>query len=593
MPTVADLVVDRLRAWGVRRVFGYSGDGIDGVMGALRRAGGDPAFVQARHEESAAFMACAHAKFTGGLGVCTSTQGPGAVHLLNGLYDAALDHVPVLAIVGQQVRTALGSTYLQEIDIVRLYGDVCAYVQQVDVPDQLPMVLDRAVRAAFAARGPACIVLPHDVQQLDAPAPEAHEHGVMRSSAAGWSAPRLVPGAEDLAAASALLDGGDRVAILIGQGARAAAAEVAEIAEALQAGVAKALLGKPVLDDALPYVTGALGHLGTTASHELMMGCDTLLMVGTNEPWTKHLPPPGQARAVQIDIDGRNLGYRYPTEVNLLGDAAETLRALLPRLRRRPRSPWREQVERWIRDWRVQRDQRADEPADPVNPQAVVRGLSRVLPDSAIVCVDVGSVTYWYARDLDLRPGMQASLSSTLASMGCAVPYSVAAKEAHPHRTVVALLGDGAFQMLGMNELITVAHRWRGWSNPCLPILVLRNDDLNEVTWEQREMEGDPRFDASQDLPAFDYAGYARLLGLGATRVDDPAGIDDAWHQALTADRPYLIEAVVDPSVPLLAPHLPLAKARNIYGALSREPHAARATALFAKERRQEGERVR
>jgi pyruvate dehydrogenase (quinone) len=561
---LADAVVDRLRAWGIDRVFGYAGDGIDPLLAALRRAGGDPEYVGARHEEGAALMATGHAKFTGGVGCCVATHGPGAIHLLNGLYDAKLDGKPVVAIVGQQHRSALGSTYQQEIDTQTLYRDACsAFVATVVVAEQLNVVIDRAVRTAVAQRAPTAVILPHDVQQLEMPDELAHEHGVVTSSV-GITLPEVVPPTDALDDAADLLAAGERVAILVGQGAARAADDVVAVADRLGAGIATSLLGKPVIDDTLPQVTGCIGHLGTDAAQRLMDGCDTLLMVGTNDPWTEFLPAPGQARAVQIDIDGRHVGMRYPTELNLVGDARLTLRALLARLPHRtgPASApgatgtWRAQVERWTEDWRAELERRALAPAEPLNPQRVLHELAPRLPDDALLGVDVGSITYWYSRHLRLRGRIRAHLSSTLASMGSALPYALAAKLAHPDRLVCALLGDGAMQMNGINELITVASRWRRWADRRFVVLVLHNGDLNEVTWEQREMEGDPRFDASQDVPPFDYAGYARLLGLGGLRVDRPEDVGPAWDEALAADRPVLIEAVVDPATPLLPPKL-------------------------------------
>ncbi|MBB2912488.1 pyruvate dehydrogenase (quinone) [Streptosporangium becharense] len=590
--TVADVVVERLRRWDVRRVFGYSGDGINGLLAALRRAGGEPRFVQARHEQAAAFMATAHAKYTGGLAVCASTQGPGAVNLLNGLYDAKLDHTPVLAIVGQQSRSVLGSAYQQEIDLKVLFQGVAAeFCQTIETPEQVPMLVDRAVRHALATRSPACLIFPHDVQQAPAAGELPHEHGVIATSAVRH-ADRVAPARQDLQAAADVLNAGSRPAILVGQGARDAAAEVVRAAELLGAGVAYALLGKPVIDNTLPFVTGPTGHLGSTASYELMTGCDTLLMVGTGEPWTEFLPAPGQARAVQIDIDGRNLGSRYPTEVNLLGDAGETLRALLPLLTERRDRSWRDRVVRYGTEWRELLRSRAAEPADPVNPQAVFTELDRRLPDDVMLAVDVGSVTYWYARDLFLRPGMQASLSSTLACMGCAVPYGIAAKLARPDRPVIALAGDGAMQMLGMAEMITLARYWRDWPDPRFVILVLHNNDLNEVTWEQREKEGDPRFPASQDLPDVPYAEYARMLGFHGVEVDKPDMLGAAWDEVLAARRPALLQVRTDPAVPLLPPHQPIEQARNFYAGLAQEGEAGRAARRMLFRQQEHEERI-
>jgi pyruvate dehydrogenase (quinone) len=416
----------------------------------------------------------------------------------------------------------------------------------------VPLLLDRAFRAALATRSPTVVVLPHDVQQE--PAPEQEQaHGVVVTSPT-WRPGRLLPQAGDLRAAADLLNAGRRPALLVGQGARSARAEVVAVADALGAGIATSLLGKPYVDESLPTAAGVMGHLGTTASGFVLGRCDTLLIVGSNDPWTEFYPPPGQARAVQIDLDGRHLGNRYPIEVALPGDAAETLRALLPLLDGPADGSWRAEVEDAVRTWRELAAERARTPARPVNPEAVVAELTPRLPADAQVAVDVGSVTYWYARQLRLPEGVPAHLSSTLASMGCAIPYGLAAKLARPDRPLVALSGDGAMQMLGNAELVTVAHRWRDWADPRFVVAVLHNRDLAEVTWEQREMEGEPRFDDSQALPGFPYAGYAELLGLTGIRVDDPADLGPAWDRALAADRPVLLEVLVDPDVPLLPP---------------------------------------
>ncbi|MFI7600189.1 thiamine pyrophosphate-requiring protein [Actinoplanes sp. NPDC049681] len=588
--TVSDLLVERLSAWGVDRVFGYSGDGIDAVMGALRRAG-KPEFVQARHEEAAAFMAVGHAKYAGGPGVCLSTQGPGAVHLLNGLYDAKLDGKPVVAIVGQQASTVLGSAYQQEIDLVRLFGDVCAqFVQAAHAPEQLPMLIDRAFRTALATRSPTCVILPHDVQTAPAPDPQTHRHGVMMTSP-GLRPARVVPHEDDLRAAAEVLSAGERVAIMVGQGAYGAADEIVELAGRLGAGITTSLLGKPVLDEALPYHTGVMGHLGTTASAELMRGCDTLLLIGTNDPWTEFYPAPGQARAVQIDIDGRQLGVRYPVEVPLVGDAGETVRALLGMVPARDDRAWRDRVEGWVRRWNEIAQARADAPAEPMNPQYVVRTLTGRVPDDARIAVDVGSVVYWYARHLRLPRGVPAHLSSTLASMGCGLPYGIAAKLSAPERPVLVLTGDGAMQMTGLAELVTVAARWRDWADPRFVICVLNNRDLAEVSWEQREMEGEPRFTTSQQLPDVPYAGYAELLGLQGLRVSSPGEMAAAWETALAADRPVVIDATVDPAVPLLPPGQPFEKVKGMYAGLAAEEgdQARRAEAHLRRERADEG----
>jgi pyruvate dehydrogenase (quinone) len=547
---VADLVVDRLRNASVQRVFGYSGDGINAFMGALRRAE-DVDFVQARHEEAAAFMAVATAKYGGGLGVVTSTQGPGAVHLLNGLYDAKLDHVPVLAIVGQQDRSVLGSEYQQEIDLQLLFRDVAGFVQTVMSPESTRMVLDRAMRIAVTTRTPAVVVLPHDVQKEEDPG-AVHEHGVI-TTASGWTCARITPDTDDLEAAAELLQAADRPAILLGQGGRDAREAVVQLAERLGAGVTTSLLGKPGWDETLPISCGVMGHLGTPASGWLMKECDTLLIVGSNDPWTEFYPAPGQARAVQVDLDPARLGNRYPIEVGLHGDAGPTIDALLELIPGTHRSWGADVVDNVTRSRNILH-QRAATLTIRVNPELVVSRLSDHLPEDARVAIDVGSVTYWYARHLRLPVDVPAHLCSTLACMGAGIPYGLAAKLDAPDRPVVVLSGDGAFQMAGLAELVTVGKRWRDWADPRFVVLVLHNSDLAEVTWEQREMEGEPRFDDSQNLPTFPYAEYADLLGLTGLRVSDPSEIDHAWQAALSADRPVVIEAMVDPDVPLLPP---------------------------------------
>ncbi|HEV7825489.1 MAG TPA: thiamine pyrophosphate-requiring protein, partial [Mycobacteriales bacterium] len=517
-------------------------------------AGGDPAFVQARHEEAAAFMAVGHAKYTGGVGVVISTQGPGAVHLLNGLYDAKLDSQPVVAIMGQQAQTVLGSEYQQEVDLLGLVKDVSAeYAQTISDPMQAQMVLDRAFRTALATSSPTVVVLPHDVQQEEVPERLPQEHGVV-VTAPGFRRSRVVPYDDDLRQAADVLTSGRRVAILAGQGVKHAQEQLVAVAERLGAGIATSLLGKPYVDESLPIATGVMGHLGTTASAHLLGHCDTLLIVGSNDPWTEYYPPPGQARAVQIDLDGRHVGNRYPIEVGLVGDAAETLERLLHLLPEPEDLSWRAEVEEAVRSWHALAEERAQLPADPVNPELVIRTLSWRLPENAMVSVDVGSVTYWYARHLRLPRGVPAHLSSTLASMGSALPYGLAAKLDQPHRPLVALAGDGAMQMNGIAELITVAKRWRDWEDPRFVVCVLHNRDLAEVSWEQRETEGDPRYAESQEVPEFPYARYGELLGLRGIRVDDPADVAGAWDAALAADRPVVLEAVVDADVPLLPP---------------------------------------
>jgi len=560
---VADFVLRRLVEWGVDRIYGYPGDGINAFLGALDRAGGRPEFIQARHEEMAAFMACGHAKFTGEVGVCLATSGPGAIHLLNGLYDAKLDHQPVVAIVGQQVRAALGGSYQQEVDLLSLFKDVAhEFVQMAVDPAQMRHLVDRAVRIALAERTVTCLIVPNDVAALEALPDVPRAHGTVHSSV-GWSPPRVIPADEDLARAAVILNEGERVAMLVGQGALGATDEVIAVADILGAGVAKALLGRAAVPDDLPFVTGSIGLLGTRSSWDLMSGCDTLLMVGSSFPYSEFLPEEGQARGVQIDIDGRMLGIRYPMEAHLVGDSAQTLRALMPLLERKNDRSWQEQISASVERWWQTVEKRALEDADPINPQRVLWELSSRLPDGCILAADSGSVAGWFARNLKLRRGMAASLSGTLASMGPGVPYAIAAKFAFPDRVAIALVGDGAMQMNGLAELLTVAKYWQRWSDPRLVVLVLNNGDLNMVTWEQRALSGDPKYAASQELPDFPYAKFAELIGLRGIRVSEPDKIGAAWDEALAADRPVVLEAIVDPEVPPLPPHISFEQARN------------------------------
>ncbi|MFB7896244.1 thiamine pyrophosphate-requiring protein [Streptomyces xiamenensis] len=566
---VADFLLRRLREWDVEHVFGYAGDGINGLLAAWGRAADDPMFVQARHEEMAAFEAVGYAKYSGRLGVCVATSGPGAIHLLNGLYDAKLDHVPVVAIIGQTNRSAMGGSYQQEVDLANLFKDVASdFLETVTVPEQLPNVLDRAIRTAYGRRTVTAVIVPADVQELEYEAPSHAFKMVPSSLGLGRSAP--VPAREDLERAAAVLNAGERVAVLVGQGAAGARAEVEQAAEVLSAGVAKALLGKDVLSDELPYVTGAIGLLGTRPSYELMQGCDTLLTIGSSFPYAQFLPEFGQARAVQIEIDPHMAGMRYPYEVNLIGDAATALRELLPLLEPKKHGKWRKDLERDVARWWEVMDRRAATEADPVNPEYVAAALSPLLPDDVMLAADSGSAANWYARHLRLRPGMSGSLSGTLATMGPGVPYLIGAKFAHPERPAIALVGDGAMQMNGMAELITAARYWRRWSDPRLIVGVLNNQDLNQVTWEMRSMSGAPQFEPSQHLPDVPYAEFARSIGLHGIRVDEPGGVESAWRQALAADRPCLLEFVTDPAVPPIPPHATWEQAQATAEALLR-----------------------
>lgn len=565
--TVGDVLLARLREWGVSQVFGYPGDGINGLLAAWQRADDRPQFVQARHEEMAAFEAVGFAKFSGQVGVCAATSGPGAVHLLNGLYDAKLDHVPVVAIVGQTERSAMGGSYQQEIDLLSLYKDVCSdYIQMCTVPQQLPNLVDRAIRIALSAKSPTGIIVPSDVFDLEYQ-PPAHAFKQVPSSM-GMSGSRVVPDEEAVRQAADLLNSGNKAAMLVGQGARGCEAELAEVADLLGAGAAKALLGKDVLPDDLPWVTGSIGLLGTTASWYLMSHCDTLLTVGSNFPYTQFLPDLDQARAVQIDRSGAWIGMRYPYELNLVGDAKATLQALIPLLRRKSDRSWREHVEEHVSSWWTTVQRTAMTSADPVNPMRIFWEFSQRIPSDAIVTADSGSAANWYARHVKFPAGVRGSLSGTLATMGPGVPYAIGAKWAHPERPAIAFVGDGAMQMNGMAELITIAKYWHQWTDPRLVIAVLHNNDLNQVTWEMRAMQNSPKFPQSQDLPDVDYAAFARSLGLHGTNIDDPDALGGAWDHALGADRPTVLDVRCDPDVPPIPPHATYDQAKSLVEAV-------------------------
>jgi len=582
-------MLNRLANWGVKRIYGYPGDGINGLLGAFHEVGDRIEFTQTAHEEIAAFAACAHAKFTGEVGVCMATSGPGAIHLLNGLYDAKLDHQPVVAIVGQQQRMGLGGHYQQEVDLGSLYKDVASeYVQVLMVPQQAPHLIDRAIRIAKATRSVTCIIVPDDVAEADYEEPP-RAHGAVFSEIGFPNPPRVVPEEADVRRAAEVLNEGERVAMLIGAGAFDAADEVKEVADLLGCGVAKALNGRAALPDDLPFVTGSIGLLGTKPSNDMMENCDTLFMVGSSFPYSEWLPEPGQARGVQIDIDGKMIGIRYPMEVNLIGDSKETLRALIPHLRRKENRSWREQIEENVRRWWEILAERSMQDAQPLNPQKVFHELSPRLPERCILTGDSGSSTNWWARHLKLRDGMMAALSGTLATMCPGVPYALAAKFAYPNRPVIASMGDGAMQMLGINAMIDVAKYWERWSDPRLIVLVLNNRDLNQVTWEQRVLAGDPKLETSQNLPDFPFARYAEMLGFKGIRVDSPDQVADAWDEALGADRPVVYEAITDPEVPPLPPHIRLEQAASLAQAMVKgEPHTLRIAMQSLKGKLQE-----
>ena len=588
--TVGDHLLRRLREWGVEQVFGYPGDGINGLVTAFGAADDRPRFIQSRHEEMSAFEAVGYAKFSGRVGVCMATSGPGAIHLLNGLYDAKLDHVPVVAIVGQTERSAMGGAYQQEVDLQALFKDVASeYLVEVNVTEQLPNALDRAMRTALSRRAPTAIIIPSDLQTEEYTPPAHAFKDVPAGGSTEFAAPVVTAPESELARAAEVLNAGEKVAILVGQGARGAAAEVTAVADVLGAGVAKALLGKDVLPDDLPFVTGSIGLLGTRPSYELMRDCDTLLMIGSSFPYSQFLPEFGKARAVQIDLDGGLIGMRYPTEVNLVGDAAATLRALLPRLTGSEDRSWRDRVESGVAGWWETIEKQSHVDADPVNPMRIVWELNARLPADAIVTADSGSVANWYGKVLRMTAGVRGSLSGTLATMGNAVPYAIGAKFAHPDRPAIALTGDGAMQMNGLAELLTIRRYAERWSDPRLVVCVLHNNDLNQVTWELRAMGGAPKFEESQVLPDMSYADVARGFGLEAVTVTEPGQLGPAWDRALSAAGPVLLDVHCDPEVPPIPPHATAEQALSMVQAvLKGDPSAAHLMVEGAKTKLQE-----
>jgi pyruvate dehydrogenase (quinone) len=570
--TVSEFVIDRIKEWGVTRVFGYPGDGIgafDGVLGKLDVAGDGIEYVRPTHEEIAAFMATAHAKFTGEVGVCVATSSPGAFHLLNGLYDAQMDNVPVVAIVGQQGLDALGTFTQQESNLERVFADVACYVTTIVSPQQAQAVIDTAFRTAQARLQPAVIVLPHDVQALDAAEPGS-AHWVSRSSAVPATT-RIVPAPEGLQAAASVINAGSKVTLLVGAGARGATDQVLELAHKTGAGIVTALRGKDVIPSDVPFHTQQLGLLGSRPSLTQIQGCDTLVLLGTNYPYGEFLPATGQCRAVQIDLKPEQLGVRYPTEANLWGDVGATLDALLPLVEQKSDLGWQQGIAEAFQGW--EREMRAEAMVDfpdGVNPRRVYFELNERLPENAIVTADAGTTADWYAHHIRLRRGMRGDLSGRLASMLAAMPYATAAKFAYPDRPVICTIGDGAFQMLGMNELITVKKYLERWPNKQLIVAVMHNDDLAQVSWEMRTEDANPVWKGSQDVESVDYAGYAELLGFRGIRLrhDDEAA--PAWDEALRHDGVTLIDAYVTRNAPPLPPKISKEYRNNTLKALAK-----------------------
>jgi pyruvate dehydrogenase (quinone) len=558
MHTVSDFVIERIKQWGVSRVFGYPGDGIgafDGALGDAERAGEGFEYIRPTHEEICSLMATAHAKFTGEVGVCMSTSSPGAFHMMNGLYDAAMDNQPVVAIVGQQGLNSFGTFTMQESNLELAFADVAAYVHTIVSPEQAQVVVDTAFRTAITRLQPTVIILPHDVQKMEMVVPTA-TMWVSRSSAAAPST-KLLPPPDEIAKAAEIINAGSRVTFIVGHGATGATDEVLEAAGLAGAGIITALRGKQVVPSDVPYHSQQLGLLGSLPSVKQMRDCDTLVMLGTNYTYGQFLPKTGQARGVQIDLKPEQLGVRYPTEVNLWGDVKTTLTALIPLLEQKSDLSWQESVADGMVEWENEMEGQAMlHYDDGVNPRRVFHELNKRLPENAIVTADAGTTADWYGHHIRLRRGMLGDLSGRLASMLASMPYAVAAKFAYSDRTVVCTIGDGAFQMLGMNELITIKRHMSAWANQRLIIMVLHNDDLSQVSWEMRTEDGNPVWRTAQDVESVDYAGWAELLGFTGIRVTNDDEVEAAWDQAFASDGVVLIDAYTTRNAPPLPPHI-------------------------------------
>jgi pyruvate dehydrogenase (quinone) len=556
--TVSDFVVQRVREWGVTRVFGFPGDGVgelDGALGQAQRDGQGLSYVRPTHEEICALMAVAHAKFTGEVGVCIATSSPGAFHLINGLYDANMDNQPVVAIVGQQGLNALGTFNQQESNLERTFADVAAYVQTIVSPQQAQAVIDTAFRTARVRLAPTVIIIPHDVQAMDMEEP-AVATWVSRSSAVAPSI-AITPPDSEIAKAAEIINSGSKVTFLVGHGATGATDEVLEAARLGGAGIITALRGKQVVPSDVAFHSQQLGLLGSRPSADQMAGCDTLVLLGTNYPYGQFLPKTGQARAIQVDLKPEQMGLRYPTELNLWGDVKSTLTALIPHLQAKADLGWQNSVAERMREWDEEiRAQAMLNYPDGVNPRRVYHELNKRLPPNAIVTADAGTTADWYGHHIRLRRGMMGDLSGRLATMLAAMPYAVAAKFAYPDRPVICTIGDGAFQMLGMNELITVKKYMAQWSNQQFIVLVLHNDDLNQVSWEMRTEDGNPVWPTSQDIQSVDYAGWAELLGFSGIRVRSDDEVEAAWEAAFSNPGITLIDAYTSKNIPPLPAHL-------------------------------------
>jgi pyruvate dehydrogenase (quinone) len=560
--TVADHLVERLIEWGVDTIFGLPGDGINGIFEALRTHQEKLRFIQVRHEEAAAFAACSYAKFTGRLGVCLATSGPGGIHLLNGLYDAKCDGQPVLAITGHTFHDLIGTNYQQDVDLDKLYMDVAAYNQRVMGPAHVVNVVDEAIKTALARRTVSHITIPKDIQEWTKSESERSRANIAKHSSDLYARAYPMPAELRLKQAAELINKGSKVAMLVGRGCLNAREEVLALAEAAAAPVIKALLGKAVLPDRNPYTTGGIGLLGTAPSQDALKECDTFLIAGTNFPYMEFLPKPGQAKTVQIDLDPTRIGLRHPVDVGLIGDCRSILRALLPLIEHKKHRSFLEKSQKRMAAWNDLMEKRGTRPDKPMKPQVVTYQLNKLLDPDAIVCSDSGTIATWTARYIEIRDRMQFSLSGSLATMGNGLPYGVAASIAYPGRQVVCIVGDGGLTML-MGEIATLVKY-----NLPVKVVVIKNNVLGEIKWEQMAQEGNPQYGV--ELEPIDFAGYARCCGAAGFTIDDPQNAESTLRQALAHPGPAVIEAVVDPNEPPLPGNITAEQALHFAEALGK-----------------------
>jgi pyruvate dehydrogenase (quinone)/pyruvate oxidase len=576
--TAADILIDTIQDWGVEVVFGMPGDGINGIMESLRQRKDKIRFIQVRHEESAAFMACAYAKYTGKLGVCLATSGPGGIHLLNGLYDAKMDGQPVLAITGHHFHDLIDTYAQQDIPLDRVMADVALYSTRVMGPNHVRNVADQACRTALSYRGVAHINFPVDTQSKEIEKDEASKRNLPEHTSDVWAQRPALPSQEDLPRAAAVLNSGQKIAIMAGRGAIHATDELERLAEKLGAPIIKPLLGKAAVPDDSPYTTGGIGLLGTAPSQEAIENCDTLFMIGTSFPYIEFLPKPGKARGVQIDVDPVRIGLRYPVEAALVGDSRRTLQELLPLLNRNENRSFLEEAQKNMKEWWQLMEERGTREDMPMKPQVVAWELGKRLRDDAIVSSDSGTIATWWARQIKAKRGQMYSLSGTLASMANGLPYTIAAQIAYPERQCVALVGDGGFSML-MGEFVTAVKY-----NLPIKIVIIKNNTLGQIKWEQMVFLGNPEYGV--ELEPIDFAAFARACGGTGFTIEDPAECGPILDQALAVDGPVVVETVVDPFEPPMPPKVSPDQALKFAESLARgEPNRMKIAGTILKDK--------